>query len=284
MRFVIVTPSFGPDFERCRLLVESVKEFVPGTVEHLLLVDRQDVPQFSQLAGPRTRVVEVESVLPRWIMRVPGGRRWWLSLKTLPVRNWILQQVAKLAVGEHIDADAYLFTDSDVTLIRPFDPAEYLNPHGRLRLFRVPGAAQLPTHFKWHQTASVLLGAPPTDYFGSNYIGNMISWRRDHLIGLYRHIEKVHSRPWAEAVCRRWHLSEYILYGVYVEHVLGGGKHYYEDQAHCHISWDYDVSTPSGLDNFFAEVRPEHVAVMVSSKAGLTADAYADRLRRLTMA
>ncbi|MFO0822176.1 MAG: DUF6492 family protein [Gemmataceae bacterium] len=281
MQHLIITPSFGPDFERAKLLVKSVNEFVSGPVEHVLLVDRRDVPQFRVLANPRTRIVEAESILPWWVRRVPGARRWWLSLRTLPIRNWILQQVVKLSVAEHFDADVFNFVDSDVAFIRPFDVSSFVNAAGSVRLFRVPGAARLATHARWHQTAARLLGLPSSNYFGANYIGNMVTWRRDHLTALHRHIESVTGRNWAAAVCSRWHLSEYILYGIFVEHILGGRGHYYEDRAHCHISWDYDVSTPEGLKDFIANTRPEHVAIMVSSKSRIPAADYAQSLRAL---
>jgi hypothetical protein len=276
---MMITPSFAPDFQRCKLLVESVRDFVTSIEDHVLLVDRRDVPLFRELAGPKTRLIEVESILPRWVMRLPGARRWWLSLKTWPIRNWILQQVVKLGVAEHLDADVYMFVDSDVTMIRPFDASEMIQPDGNVRLFRVPGAAQFESHARWHRTAAKLLGLPSTDYFGSNYIGNLITWRRDHLLSLYERIQQVTSRPWAEAVCSSLHLSEYILYGVFVEHLLNGRGHFYTDHAHCHISWDYDISTPKGLQHFFDETRPDHVAVMVSSKAGLPVSAYQDHLK-----
>jgi hypothetical protein len=282
MKFAIITPSYGPDFERAELLANSVKELVSADVEHLLLVDRRDVPQFNVLRGPRTRVLEVESILPWWIRRMPGARRWWLSLKTLPIRNWILQQVVKLSVGEHIDADNYLFVDSDVSFIRPFNPNEFVDSENNLRLFRVPNAARQESHFRWHRTAARLLGLPSTDYFGANYIGNIISWRRDVLTQLYRHIEKSTGRSWKSAVCSSLHLSEYILYGIFVEHVLKGAGHYYQEQAHCHISWDYDVSTQAGLDQFIAETRPEHVAVMVSSKDCISPKQYQESLRQIS--
>jgi len=186
----------------------------------------------------------------------------------------------KLSAAEHLDADGFIFVDSDVSFIRPFDPAEFVDADGRVRLFRVPGAAQLPTHFRWHRTAARLLGLPPTDYFGANYIGNMITWRRDVLTKLYRRIEDVTGRSWSAAVCSQVHLSEYILYGIFVEHLLAGEGHFYQERAHCHISWDYDVSTPAGLDSFIADTRPDHVAVMVSAKERIPAARYSDALKR----
>ena len=281
MKYAIVTPSYAPDFERCRLLSETVERHVTGNYHHYLIVDHRDRQQFQSLEGPRTTVVTVESVVPWWLRRPPLARRWWLSLKTPPVRNWILQQVVKLSVAEFIEADAYIFVDSDVAFIRPLC-VETLSQDGGLLLFRVEGAARLPTHGPWHQTAAKLLGLPPSDYFGATYIGNLITWRRETLKLLYRHMESVTGLPWIEAVCRQWHLSEYILYGIFVEHVLKTESgHHYSDIPLCHISWDYTLKSDADLAGFFSEVWPEHVAVMVSSKQQIDVTRYRELLERV---
>lgn len=274
MSYAIVTPSYGPDFERCRLLCDSVNRHVSGDFHHYVIVDDRDRGLFRSLEGENRTVLTVESVMPWWLRRLPMARRWWFSFKTPPVRNWILQQLVKLSVAEFIDAEAYVFVDSDVAFIRPF-AVEALSHNGLLRLFRVPGAAQLPTHFPWHQTAARLLGLPASDYFGSTYIGNLITWRRDNLVKLYRHIESVSGRPWLETICRQWYLSEYILYGIFVEHVLREDSgHHFIDIPLCHISWDYSLTNNQELKHFFEEVRSEHVAVMVSSQQRIEVSRY----------
>ncbi len=284
MRYALITPSYGPDFERCRLLCQTVERHVTGEFEHHLIVDARDKALFSQLAGPRTRVVTVESVMPWWLRRLPATRRWWFNFKGLPVRNWILQQLVKLSAAEYLNADAYCFVDSDVSFIRPFDVKE-LAPDGQLRLFRVPGAANIPGHRRWHRTAASLLGLPPTDYFGSTYIGNLITWRHDHLKQMYRRIEAVSGRPWLQQVCRHWHLSEYILYGVFVEHALGPyGKQAFTDVPLCHISWDYAIESDADIERFMGQVQPQHVAVMMSSKQTIDPDRYRHLIESPTLA
>ena len=274
MKYAIVTPSYGPDFERCKLLCESVGRYVTGNYHHYVIVDQRDRKLFQSLSGSKTTIVTVESVIPWWLRRLPMARRWWLSLKTPPVRNWILQQLVKLSVAEFIDADAYVFIDSDVVFIRPFS-VESLSEGDSLRLFRVEGAARLPTHAPWHQTAAKLLGLPPTDYFGATYIGNLITWRRDTLKALYRRFEEVTGLPWFEAVARQWHLSEYILYGIFVEHVRKTETgHHFTDLPLCHISWDYTLNSDADLTRFFSEIKPYHVAVMVSSKQAIDVSRY----------
>ncbi len=274
MSYAVITPSYGPDFERCALLCRSVAEHLDGDYRHYLVVDARDRPRFRALAGPRTEILTVEEVMPWWLRRVPGARRWWFSLKTPPVRNWILQQLVKLSTGEFLNEENLVFIDSDVAFIRPFH-IDGLSPHGRLRLFRVPGVANQMPHNLWHRTAAKLLGLPPTDYFGSTYIGNLITWRRAHVQSLYRRIEATTGRSWLAAVAAQWHLSEYILYGIFAEHVLGdAAEHEYTDLPLCHISWDYTIKSDADVERFFRALQPYHVAVMMSSKQHVDVSRY----------
>ena len=45
----IVTASYAPDFERCRLLCETIDRFVTGASRHYILVEQRDVALFRQL-------------------------------------------------------------------------------------------------------------------------------------------------------------------------------------------------------------------------------------------
>ncbi|OWK21969.1 hypothetical protein AJ88_13520 [Mesorhizobium amorphae CCBAU 01583] len=55
----VVTASYAPDFERCRLLCETMDRQVSGVVHHYILVEHRDVALFRQLeTGSRTVVDE----------------------------------------------------------------------------------------------------------------------------------------------------------------------------------------------------------------------------------
>jgi hypothetical protein len=271
--FAIITPSYGPDFERCRLLARSVEWHVAEPTRHFVLVEHRDWKRFKTLAGPRTEIVPVEEFVPSWLHRLPFSNNFLLSTRTRPVRNWIWQQLVKLSVAEHIDADVLLFVDSDVLFVRDFE-ASSLVRDGRTRMFRAPGAAQLETHFRWHRSAAQLLGLEERDYFGADYIGDIISWRSDHVRAMHRRIEAATGTSWQRAIARTWHLSEYILYGIFVDQLLDGGSHYHTDEGLCQISWNYQVDDLKSLERVFLEVRPEHVAVMVDAKLGIPAAHY----------
>ena len=69
---VIITPSFGPDFELCAALNASVIEHSPQSVRHDIIVPRGDMELFRRLDGPRTRIHDEAEFLPRSFRPLPG--------------------------------------------------------------------------------------------------------------------------------------------------------------------------------------------------------------------
>ena len=269
------------DIARCELLIETVDEFVPDSATHYVVVDRRDLTRFSHLERGRRKVLCVEDMLAWWIVRVPGAHRWWLSLKSPPLRNWFLQQIVKLSIARYVDDDVLIFADSDVAFFRPFDPASWV-VDGQLRLFRIPGA-NATTQMEWHRTAGTLLGLGRQDYFGASYIGNLVSWRRENVLQLLEHIAGQSDRGWMETITSHWHLSEYILYGVYVDKVLGqpASGHFYDSRKPCCNYWGEEPLSDAGIREFLDGVVDDHVAIMISSKAGIKPDRYKSLLRSL---
>jgi Family of unknown function (DUF6492) len=122
----IVTASYAPDFERCRLLCETMDEFVTGASHHYILVEGRDVPLFRQLQTQTRTVVDERDLLPPWLHAWwdPASflrRRIWLSLRTQPLRGWHVQQLRRIAVGYHVGEDTLVYCDSDVAFLKPFD-------------------------------------------------------------------------------------------------------------------------------------------------------------------
>jgi hypothetical protein len=280
MKIAFVTPSYRGDLERCRLLCESTTRFLPAGVEHLLLVDRRDVPLFRPLENRTVRVVVGESLLPWWIFRPPGVRRWWASLATPPIRNWIYQQLLKIAAYRATDADVLQYVDSDVTLIRPF-PADYLVRDGRVRFQRV--RYQSEGHRRWLRTAGRVLGVDLSAVEPVNYVGSFITWRRSNVLAMLDRIRQVTGKSWVRALGGCLHLSEYMTHGVFVDHVLGpeAAGVFRDDSPNLALCWDYDVRTEAGMDRFFADIAPAHFGVMIHSKFGIPVERYRARIARL---
>lgn len=272
--FAIITPSYAPDFERCRLLSWSISQFISSDVTHYIIVDRRDLQLFSQLKKPGTEIITVESVIPWWIQRIPGLKNGWLSLKTIPIRNWIIQQIVKIGIAEHVRENILVFVDSDTAFFRPFNLESFIQS-GQIRLFREPSIDTQETHLKWHRTAHKLLGLPFVDASAPDYIGNVITWKRENLLKLHQHIAAIAGRNWVEVVASSWHLSEYVLYGVFVEHILQEESgHYFDDKKICHEYWSPTPMSDTDLHNFFTDIHSEQVAIMISAKAGISVQQY----------
>ncbi len=265
-----VTPSYPPDMERCALLVESLDRFGP-TFKHYIIVDRADMPVFAHLASARTILIEAESIIDKRFIRIPWKGSSWYNWRALPMRGWISQQVYKLAAVKLLPEDILVMTDSDTTFVRPFTVDNFL-VDGKTGLLDVDYCAgMVPT---WTGVATKILrlkAQPPL----RGHVGNLIAWRREHIVALHALIERTTGLPWQIAIARQRTFSEYILYGIYIRQVLGydASHHAPSTRALVKQPWDYDLSSQAGLKAYFDAIEPDNIAVMIHSKDGLPVSA-----------
>lgn len=270
--FAIVTPTYAPDFEHCRLLVESVQRYVPQHVKHYLIIDRKDEQLFSELHSPRTKILLKQEILPWWIHQLPFAPKWWISMRSLPIRGWIVQQLVKLSVNLALREDIYVFLDSGAMFVRPYDPATSV-VDGMVPLFREQkDEVRLTWNTHWHQVAARLLGLPVLRTYDTNYVGNNpIYWRRENLTKLQRHIEKITGKDWIVALCRLQRLSEYVIYGVFVEHILKNTSGQYETSKARTLSyWQDRPMNEIELCAFKEKLGPEDVLVTFNEHAKIS--------------
>lgn len=281
MKIAFITPSYHGDFERCKLLAESTSKFLDRDIEHILIIDRRDMELFRPLQNEVVRLVESESLTPWWMFRIPGVKNWWMSLHSVPVRNWIYQQFLKLAAVHATDADILQFVDSDVTLTRPF-PRDYLfDNNGRVRLQRVRYSS--PDHEKWIKIACDLLGVNSMPGIDPNYIGSFITWTRPNALEMVEHIRDAMQASHWSAIANKIHFSEYMTYGVFIDAVKGieNSGHFHDPSPNLHLCWGHDLSSQQGVNRFLDTIRPEHFGIMVHSKLGTPLDNYRRMVYRM---
>lgn len=271
----LITPSYSADFERCRLLCESVDMFVDGGVDHFILVDDGDYAQFSQLDGNSRFVVNELDILPSWLHSIrqgfsPTSRKVWLSMKTWPMRGWHVQQLRRIAIAEHIAHAGLLYCDSDMLFVRPFS-IDDLWQGEELRLYRKPEAIatqHLPAddlHFSWTRSAAVLNGLEAPEFPAPDYINNLVSWQRKHILDMCENIENVTGRDWVSAIGRNRSFSECQIYGAYVDGVLNGEGHWRAPEGLCKTYWSGRALTREGVEAFVEEMSDDQVAIGVQS-------------------
>lgn len=279
MAFSLITPSYAPDLDRCRLLCESVDRFATGAT-HYVIVDRRDEKLFAPLRSTSREIVTVESILPWWIFRIPGARKWWMSLQTRPLRNWVLQQLVKLSMSDVVRTDIMVYADSDVTFVRPFGVDRFMQD-GKVRLNRVDYTSD--QHARWLRVAADLLGTDPAAAPDVNFVASLVMWRRENLQRLHRHLEERSGRPWLKAVAARQTFSEYMIYGLFVEQVLGfeAAGHVPLDTPVLHLSWGHDLTRPAGVDRYLGALSPDQIGLMIHSKNAVPLELYAEKVRAL---
>ncbi|MGL5794781.1 MAG: DUF6492 family protein [Waterburya sp.] len=274
--FAIITPSYAPDFLRCQLLCETIDKYSLSPVKHYIIVDQKDWKLFQTLQKPNREIITVESILPWWIKKVTLFKNGWISLKSLPLRNWIIQQIVKLSIAKYITEDVLIFVDSDVAFVRPFDVQNFVQ-NNQVRLYSQPKEITPATEdlAKWCEVSNKLLGLPPVSYPATNHLGNFITWKRENVLKLHQHLEKIHGKNWIEVIANSWHLSEYMLYGTFAESILKEeSQHYYDARMICHDYWETTPMSDLDLNNFFSNLPDECFAVMISAKSGTPVHSY----------
>ncbi|HEX2019303.1 MAG TPA: DUF6492 family protein, partial [Aurantimonas sp.] len=271
--------SYRGDFERCRLLCESIDRRVTGHTRHLVLVEARDVAMFRSLAGPRREIVDERELLPAWLRPFPdplslGRRRFWLSPKGPPLRGWHVQQLRRIAMAATLEETVMISVDSDVVFLRPFDVG-WFHEGSRVRFYRRPGVvagyapAAREEHRKWSRKAGRLLGIEGPQETDTAYIATLIAWRSDTVRDLLGRIENRTGRSWVSALAATRALSECTIYGRFVDEVEARpDRHLPGDTNLCHMYWTGSAMGPDALTTFAADLEPHQVAAGIQSFTG----------------
>ncbi|RWB93735.1 MAG: hypothetical protein EOQ56_33420 [Mesorhizobium sp.] len=280
----VVTASYAPDLERCRLLCDTIDRYVSGVAHHYILVEHRDVALFRQLENNRRTIVDERDLLPRWLHAFDDPlslfrRRIWLSLKTKPLRGWHVQQLRRIAISAHAGEDVLVFCDSDVAFLKPFDCSAFWRD-GKVRLFRRDGVLSGDGHEEhriWSRNAGSALGIEPSEVSTHDYISTLIAWRRQTVTALCARIETIHGRNWVEIVGAARKFSECMIYGRYVDDVLDGAGHFHGSEEFCRVHWTGEALSDDEFRRFVAAMAPQQVAIGMQSFIGTDVG----RIRRL---
>ncbi len=166
--------------------------------------------------------------------------------------------------------------DSDTVFVRPPQASAILKD-GATRLFVKPGnitatIAIQKRHPAWLASTGALLGIAPQPLPADDYINNLVTWRRDAALALVDHIERVTGRDLAAALGRYRTFSEYLLYGQFVDRVLGGAGHWRSDVSLGHTYWAGEALDDAGLDRFVSEMTPAQIAFGIQSFTATSVD------------
>ena len=282
MRNAIVTASYAPDFERCAVLCETVDRHATGYECHYLLVDAPDRDLFAQLEGPKRRIVTDTELLPWWLRRLPAavsprGRRLWIGPATVPLRGWHVQQLMRIAIAHRLDVDGLLYCDSDTAFVKPFD-VNRIWRDGEMRLYReFDGALTAEAeHLVWARHAERSLAVKAGSAERHDYVCSFVSWKRQTVVDMCAHIEKMRRRPWMSVIGSDRKFSECMIYGAYVDAVLGGAGHFHDPVTYCPMKWFKPAPNRGEMVAMLDDLSLSQVAIGVQSFVPIPVDEFRD--------
>jgi hypothetical protein len=278
----VLTPCFRGDADLFEGLHESVLANTDRSVVHHVVVPPSDVHLFRHYEGSRCRVWTHRDLLPRHYVSVPNASGLTLNLKRPfpPVRGWVVQQIMKLAGSAALDTSAVIIIDSDAVLLRQPTLAQF-SDRGRLRHFRRDGGvtAGMDRHLLWHNVARRLLGVSGivTDP-APDYISPIAVWDPALVRALMAHIAGATGRHWLDAIARQLHVSEFMIYGVFVDHVLGGIAPF--TGPLCHNYYERTPLSPADVRAFSDQMPPNALGAMISSHSRTPHDVRREAFRQ----
>jgi hypothetical protein len=102
------------------------------------------------------------------------------------------------------------------------------------------------------------------------------------ILQLQSRLTELAGKSWDKTIAREKAFSEYILYGIFAEHVLGlhHSGHLPTSQDLVHAGWHYPLNTPAGLDEFVDGFEPHHLGIAIQSTEKFTIEERRVLIRR----
>jgi hypothetical protein len=106
-------------------------------------------------------------------------------------------------------------------------------------------------------------------------------WHPPIVRALQRRIGESTGRDWLDAFNSRLHISEFILYGVFVDEVLSASRpRPPADTTICHNYWERTPLDRDAAVAFADRLGPDAVAMMISAKSHTPGDVRRAAIRR----
>ena len=289
---VFFSPSYIGDLQRMVWLRRSIEAFHDTPARHIIAVPRQDMNAFQNALG-RSNEVELicqedfvdPGFYPDWLYRVTQkftpGQTWRLhSHAGKP--GWIVQQIVKLSSNRLIEREPIVFLDSDIFFYRRFSFDDLmLNGKKRIMVRALPEdeGAQHPHHIA-NARRFFELPEGPTN---ATYMGYPVIWHPDWLSQMQQHIERLKGKPWQKALLDvDFNISEYTLYGIFIDEVLRPDNLIVRDHPFNLIAWDR-----ASFDALRSEVMSgrslpaDRLTLCIQSNVHIPVSEYEDMLRAI---
>ncbi|HEY1076928.1 MAG TPA: DUF6492 family protein [Fontimonas sp.] len=232
-----ITPTYRQDFDRFRLLRESIVAFGQGHIRHYALIGDEDLALLQGMNLPNVVPVTIASLLDpeieagRVAYNNSGGRmfkRWQRSLHkrfgwfpNARYYGWQTQQLLKLAAPALLPERVFVSFDSDMIVCGHFGLDDFIRD-GQVALYERRFALDHPMKpTSWHGLACRLADQPVPTQPGdetADYVGLPFVFEKSHALALQAWLEQRYGQPWWRTILDLplcgW--SEFMIYGEFV--------------------------------------------------------------------
>lgn len=236
----IVTQSYRGDFNECRLLCESIDRFVDKSIAHYIFVNDEDYMLFNNGSISNRHIIKKKStILPKYWFNFPFkilGHKYFISPVTIPVREWIIQQICKLGAFDIIgdSVDAIINIDSETVFMRPFNVNDIYDVRTDKYIFFKESFREEPCHEEYCLASKKILNLPvgldKLDKFC--YMSHPVVFVRENISMLLNEINNngTFFKNWKNILGNTYRFSEYYLYGIFTDYILNLKRHYIIDE------------------------------------------------------
>jgi hypothetical protein len=256
-----------------------------------MAVPHRDLPDFRRVFEHETDlmlVAQEELVAPcfypdrlhRLAARLAPSQLWRLK-NHAGKPGWIIQQIVKLNSPSLVSEGAIIFLDSDLFFFRPFDLNSLGIDKNRM-LVRILPETESARHRHHIVKAREILALPSGHETEQTYMGYPAIWYSDWVQQMHSYLERISGKHWQHALFDAGHISEYTLYGIYLDEVLQPKGLTIRDKRFNIMAWDRD----SFVQLKTAMLRPEfqadeHISLVIQSNVGIPTAEYEDMLKHI---
>lgn len=205
MEYCFFTLSYRNDLERLIILRQSLNRFVKESLNHYLIVPKEDNCLFKEkFLDDNSGIIYKQNAFIK--KQFYPSKRYSLVKKVLPNQSWrlnkisgrpgwIQQQIAKLSIPDIVKEDVVTILDSDIFFIKPFSIYQVVPRSTRRVLICSHPSCEAAMQCD-HISKSREILKIPSGNSDFHYMSWLVVWYKDSIVQLQECLSNTYNQHW----------------------------------------------------------------------------------------